>query len=146
MSTMTARLKCAAASLAVLMMVGAPAPSEAASGTVRIVATRAGFIFGVGGGEGVLQFGGRTYPLSVGGLSLGTFGVSTADLRGRAYNLRRASDIIGTYTAVTASAAFVGGARVAELRNANGVVLRLRGPQVGLEASLDLSGLTIGMR
>jgi len=146
MSTMTARLKCAAASIAALMLIAAPAPSEAASGSVRLVATKAGFIVGVGGGQGALRFRGRTYPLTVGGLSFGTFGASTADLRGTAFNLRRASDIAGTYTAGSASVALVGGARVAELRNANGVVLRLRGPQVGLEASLDLSGLAIGMR
>jgi hypothetical protein len=142
----TARVKCAAAAIAALMLVGAPAPSQAASGSVRLTATKAGFIVGVGGGSGTLRFGGRTYPLSVGGVSFGTFGASTANLTGTASNMRRASDIAGTYTAVSASAAFVGGVRVATLRNANGVVLRLRGPQVGLEASLDLSGMTLALR
>jgi len=40
----------------------------------------------------------------------------------------------------------VGGARVATLQNANGVVIRVRGPAVGLEASLSLSGMTISMQ
>jgi hypothetical protein len=146
MSSMPARLKCAVASVAALMLIGAPVPSQAATGSVRLVLTKAGFIVGVGGGNGTLRFGGRTYGLSVGGISFGTFGASTANLAGTAYNMRRATDIAGTYTAVTASAAVVAGARVAELRNANGVVLRLRGPQVGLEASLDLSGMTIALR
>lgn len=60
--------------------------------------------------------------------------------------MRRPGDIAGTDSAVSASAAFVGDTRVAELRNANGVVLRVRGPEVGLEASLDLSGMTIALR
>jgi hypothetical protein len=40
----------------------------------------------------------------------------------------------------------VGGGRVAELRNTNGVVLKVSGPAIGLEASLSLSGLTISMQ
>jgi hypothetical protein len=32
------------------------------------------------------------------------------------------------------------------LRNANGVVLELRGRQVGLQFSLDVSGIVIGLR
>ena len=73
-------------------------------------------------------------------------GVSSADLVGRARNLRRASDIAGTYTAVGAGLAIAGGAATARLRNANGVVLEVRGTQVGFSASIDLSGLQISMR
>jgi hypothetical protein len=36
--------------------------------------------------------------------------------------------------------ASVGGGRTAELQNANGVVLKVSGPEIGLEASLSLSG------
>jgi hypothetical protein len=91
-----------------------------------------------------LVFRDRTYPLSVGGLSIGTFGAASADLVGRATNLRRASDIVGTYTAVGAGVAIAGGATAARLQNQNGVVMR--GRQVGLEASLNLSGMSVSMR
>ena len=128
------------------MLISLALPSYAESGTVRLRITRAGFIVGAGGGTGTLVFHGRTYPLSVGGLSVGTFGAATADVVGRAFNLRRAQDIVGTYTAVGAGVAIAGGATAARLRNQNGVVIEVRGRQIGLEASLNLSGMSVAMR
>ncbi|MGO4573352.1 hypothetical protein [Microvirga sp. 2TAF3] len=122
-------------------------PSWAATGTVRIGIAKAGFIVGVGGGNGTLVFKGHRYPLSVGGLSVGaTIGVSKADLAGRAYNLRRASDIAGTYTAVGAGVAAGGGASGMRLQNARGVVLDLHGRNIGLEFNASVSGVEISLR
>ncbi|WP_243370746.1 hypothetical protein [Microvirga solisilvae] len=122
-------------------------PSWAATGTVHVEIAKAGFIVGVGGGRGMLTFQGRRYPLSVGGLSFGaTIGASKAELVGRAYNLRRASDIAGTYTAVSMGAAAGGGASTIRLQNAKGVVLELTGRSVGLELNANVSGVEIGLR
>jgi hypothetical protein len=140
-------VKGAAAMLAAsFMLIAAALPSYADSGTVRFRVVKAGFIFGAGGGSGTLVFHGRSYPLSIGGLSVGTIGAASADVVGRAHNLRRPQDIAGTYTAVGAGVAIAGGGTAARLRNANGVVMELRGRQVGLEASLNLSGITVSMR
>lgn len=136
----------AAIVVAAVMLLAVASPSNAETGSVRVTVTRAGFIVGIGGGNGTLRFAGRTYPFSVGGVSVGTIGASSADLVGRAYHLRRPSDIAGTYTAVGAGLAVAGGRRVARLQNSNGVVLELRGRQVGFELSIDLSGMTISMR
>ena len=136
--------------LAVLLATLAPAllaPSWAATGAVRVEIFKAGFIVGVGGGRGTLVFQGRRYPLSVGGLSFGaTIGASKADLTGRAYNLRQASDIAGTYTAVGAGVAVAGGASGIRLQNAKGVVLELRGRNIGLELNANVSGVEISLR
>jgi hypothetical protein len=129
-----------------IMLAGAPSLSHAQTGSVRVTVTKVGFIVGVGGGNGTLNFKGKSYPLSIGGVSVGTFGATAADLVGRAYNLRTAADIAGTYTAVGAGIAVAGGAKVARLQNANGVILELRGRQVGLEFSLNLSGMTVSLR
>ena len=83
--------------------------------------------------------------VSVGGIGVGTFGASAAELVGRAYNLRSPYDLVGTYTAVGAGAAVVGGIRATRLRNANGVVLELQGGQVGLQLNVGVSGATITM-
>ena len=91
-------------------------------------------------------FKGKSYRLSIGGVSAGTIGVAGADLVGAVSNLRTAADIAGTYSAVSAGIAVAGGAKAATLQNANGVVLQLRGRQVGFEASLSLSGLTISLQ
>ena len=129
-----------------IMLASATLPSQAENGNVRIRVTKAGFIIGVGGGEGVLHFKGRNYPFKVSGVSAGTIGVAHMDLIGTARNLKRPTDIAGSYSAGSASIAVVGGAKVARVQNANGVVLELHGAQVGLEASLNLGGATITMQ
>ena len=141
MLTFRQAFRCGLAVLAVTIAPVLAAPGWAATGTVSVEIVKAGFIVGVGGGQGILVFQGRRYPLSVGGLSVGaTIGASKASLVGRAYNLRRASDIAGTYTAVG------GGASGIRLQNARGVVLELRGRNVGLEFNANVSGVEIGLR
>ena len=131
-----------------LIMAAASTESRAqtGTGTVRIQIVKAGFIVGVGGGKGTLTFNGKSYPLSIGGVSVGTIGVATVNLQGTARNLRTAADIAGTYGATSASLAIVGGAKVATLKNEKGVVLEVQGVQLGLEASLSLSGMTIALQ
>ena len=131
---------------AAITLVSVSSLSHAASGSVRIKVAKAGFIVGVGGGSGVLRFQGRDYQLRVGGVSVGTIGVAQADLVGTASNLQTAADSAGTYTAVSAGLAVAGGGKTARLRNSKGVVLELRGTQVGFELSLDLSGVTISLQ
>jgi hypothetical protein len=130
------------------LLVGASAsPSRAETGTVSLEIAKAGFIVGIGGGSGTLVFRGRRYPLGVAGLSFGaTIGASAAQLVGRAYNLRQPSDIAGTYSAVGAGVAVAGGASGIRLQNARGVVLDLRGRNIGLELNANVSGVQISMR
>jgi hypothetical protein len=132
--------------VAVSMVVCAPASSYAETGSVRMKITKVGFIVGVGGGSGTLTFKGKSYRLSIGGVSAGTIGVAGADLVGTATNLRSAEDIAGSYSAASAGLAVAGGGKVATLQNAKGVVLQLQGKQVGFEASLSVSGLTVSLR
>ncbi len=138
---------CSAILVAAVILAGAgPSQSYADTGSVRLKVTKVGFIVGVGGGSGVLHFRGHNYRLSVGGVGVGTIGAAGADLVGTARNLRTAADIAGTYTAASASVAVAGGAKAVTLQNSNGVVLTLHGRQVGFEASLSLSGLTISLQ
>src|SRR3974377_1420587 len=67
------------------------------TGEVRINIVKAAFIVGVGGGTGTLTFQGQTYPLTVGGLNVGSIGIADVQLTGTASNLRTPSDIAGTY-------------------------------------------------
>jgi hypothetical protein len=119
----------------------------APSGTIQLTLYKAGFIVGGSGGKGTLKFKGKQYPLSIGGVSLGaTIGASKADLTGEVYNLKSPGDIEGAYTAGQASIAVVGGGKVAELKNSKGVLLKVSGGQVGLEAALDLSGMEVTLK
>jgi hypothetical protein len=114
---------------------------------IYITFVNAGFIVGVSGGSGTLVYQGKRYPLNIGGVSLGaTFGASKAELSGTVQNLSKASDISGTYGATEAGYAVVSGRKTAKLKNTKGVVLVLRGRQVGLEVQLDLSGLQVALK
>jgi hypothetical protein len=67
------------------------------------------------------------------------------ELVGTASHLETAEDIAGNYTAVGAGVAVIAGAKVARLQNARGVVLELHGVQIGLNISLNLSGMTVAI-
>jgi hypothetical protein len=122
-------------------------PAEAATGSVYIKIVSAGFIIGVSGGSGVLTFQGRQYPLSVGGISAGaTIGASGTELVGTAYHLHDVHDIEGVYSAAGAGLSVAGGRAAAQLSNARGVLLRLKGRQVGFMFSVDLSGMQITLK
>lgn len=138
------------ATAAALAAAAVSAPAQAQGkpdGSIEITLFRAGFIIGGSGGSGILMFRDNGYHLSVGGVSVGaTIGVARAEFVGEVYNLKQASDIEGTYTAIGASGALAGGAGIAELQNSRGVRLRLQGRQIGLMVSIDLSGMQISLR
>ena len=121
--------------------------SHADEGSVQLVIYKAGWIIGGSGGSGTLNFRGRTYPLSTGGLDYGlVFGGSKTVLRGRVSNIVRPSDVAGVYGAAGAGLAIGRGARAIVLTNQKGAVLELSGLQTGLMANADLSGLAITLR
>ena len=138
-----------------------PAPAEAAPeaetppaetaavaqpSTIDFEIYKAGFIVGVSGGKGVLHFEGKSHPLTIGGVSVGaTAGISKAELTGEVQNLHRLSDIEGTYSALQAGLTLGGGEKITQLENTKGVVLRVRGKQMGIELSLDLNGMQISL-
>jgi hypothetical protein len=121
-------------------------PSHADTGTVRILFSTAGLVAGVGSGKGTLIFHGKTYPFEVSGASFGvTLALTVSELEGRALNLRSPGDLAGNYIAVGAGGAIAGGIGVARLRNANGVILVVRGPKLGVGLSINLARVTIRM-
>ena len=134
--------------LVALMTLSTPSYSQGQKPPeVYITFVNAGFIVGVSGGSGTLVYQGKRYPLNIGGVSLGaTFGASKAELSGTVQNMTKPSDIAGTYGATEAGYALVSGRKTARLKNTKGVVLVLRGRQVGLEVQLDLSGLQIALK
>jgi hypothetical protein len=132
--------------LALLALAGVSA-AHADEGFVQLTIYKAGWVIGGSGGSGVLDFRGRRYGLSTGGLDYGfVFGGSKTVLRGRVSNIFRPSDIAGVYGAAGAGLAVGRGARAIVLSNQKGAVLELTGQQVGLMANADLSGLAITLK
>jgi lipid-binding SYLF domain-containing protein len=136
----------AAASAALALVAALPSQSQAATGTVRLHVVKAGVVIGGSNGEGVLYFGHRRYHLRVTGSGVGTLGVATVDLVGTVSNLRRPSDIVGSYSDSGAGLALGGGASAATLQNDRGVVLQLQGPQTGLQIALSVGAMTIAIQ
>jgi hypothetical protein len=68
-----------------------------------------------------------------------------SELEGRALNIRSPRDLAGNYIGVGTGGAIVGGIGVARLRNANGVVLVVRGSRLGAGLSINLARVTITM-
>jgi hypothetical protein len=133
--------------LALVSLAGSSLPSYADGGTVSLVIYKGGWVIGGSGGGGVLNFHGRSYALSTGGLDYGfVFGGSKTVLHGTVSNIYRPSDVAGVYAAAGAGLAVGRGARAIVLTNQKGAVLNLSGHQVGLMANADLSGLAITLK
>jgi hypothetical protein len=135
------------AALVAILASGVAPPARADSGTVRISFIKAGVIIGGAVGRGTFTFQGRTYRLTVGGLSYGfTFGGSQTFLHGRVTNISRPSDIEGVYGAAGAGATVIRGPQAIVLTNQKGAILELSGNQTGLMVNLDLSGMALSLR
>ena len=131
----------------VAVLAASVSTARADSGTVRISFLKAGWVIGGAVGSGTMTFRGRTYPLSVGGLSYGfTFGGSATELHGRVSNIFRPSDIEGVYGAAGAGATIIRGPQAIVLTNQKGAVLQVSGRQTGLMVNLDLSGMALSLR
>jgi hypothetical protein len=137
------------AALAILVIcTGLATASHAqAPGYVRVVFAKAGLIVGAGGGRGVLTYRGRDYSFRVTGVSLGvTIGASAMRLTGNVSGLRELSDFSGSYDAVGAGGALVGGVAGVQLRNKKGVVITLQGLEAGMEFAANRTGVRIALQ
>src|SRR4030088_3159979 len=144
---MSSTIRVALAALTAFTGATLSSASHADEGTVWLTIYKAGWIIGGSGGGGTLNFHGRSYALSTGGLDYGlVFGGSKTGLRGRVSTIYRPSDVAGVYGAAGAGLAIGGGARAIVLTNQKGAVLELSGRQVGLMANVDLSGLAITLK
>jgi hypothetical protein len=143
----SSRLRATLAATVMLAGIGLSSTAQAETCSISFTVIKAGWVIGGSGGSGALRCGGRTYPLSIGGLSYGImFGASetrftgTATFRGSPYN------VAGVYGAGGVGGAAGRGAQVMVLTNNKGTTLSLTGRQVGLQINADLSGLAISMR
>lgn len=142
----------AAMSLAAMVMLATPTLAQQrnlgpSTGTVRLEQVQAGFIAGGEAGGGTLRFRGRSYPITVGGLGIGTVGASRTTASGTVYGLHRVSDFAGAYVQLKEGwAVGAAGRGTVWLRNDKGVTLRLATRRQGLQLSLGADGVLIGFK
>lgn len=113
------------------------------SGKIAIQTKSVAFGFGFSWGDGILNFAGREFRVSVNGVTMIDFGVGTASAAGDVYNLTDVGLFEGTYFAGEAAFALGGGMGGTALRNENGVTIHLRSSTQGVRFQLGGSGLAI---
>jgi len=136
--TLGSAFRYAMIALAATFLAGtAPADDLQKSGTVIVEQVQIAFIGSGNLGGGKLQYGGRTYDFTIGGLGIGGFGISKMKATGAVYNLKDPSDFPGTYGQARYGVA-IGSKSTGELwlQNTRGVVLQLKAERQGLALSL----------
>jgi hypothetical protein len=133
--------------LTALAGVALSSAAYADSGSISFTVLKAGFVVGGSGGSGTLTFHGRSYPISIGGISYGfTFGASETRFHGTVSNIRSPYDVSGVYAAASAGAAVGRGAQAIVLTNQKGAVLSLTGRSAGAIVAADLNGMAISVK
>ena len=142
------RFRTALIALAAVAGLAFSAPAARAdSGSISFSIIKAGIVIGGSAGSGVLHFHGRSYRISIGGISYGfTFGASETRFHGTVSHIRRASDVAGVYAAGGAGVAVGPGAQAIVLTNQNGAVLTISGRSIGAIVAADLNGMVITVR
>jgi hypothetical protein len=134
-----ARAATALLALSALLTVGTAlsADEQKPSGTVEIEQVQVAFIGSGNLGGGRLNFEGKTYDFTIGGLGVGGIGVSKITATGEVYDLTRLEDFPGAYLQGRYGiAAGTTSAGELWLQNAQGVVLHLDTEREGLALSL----------
>ena len=125
---------------------GTITPSQADTGTLRVIFGKAGLVAAVGSGEGVLTFHGKRYGF-LARVGLRSYSRSLDErLHGLLSTSATPRDLAGTYTGVGGGAAVAAGVSGVRLRNQKGVVLDLRGAKLGVEVSANWALITITMK
>jgi hypothetical protein len=114
------------------------------SGSVTITED---FVAGLGGGNGTLEYQGRTYPFKVLGTVAGPGGgVDKISASGPVYKLASVADFAGRYTQSTGKAGFSSsGSSDLWLENNAGVIMHLQGTSSGAMLTLGKDEIFIRM-
>jgi hypothetical protein len=134
------------------LCVAGPAPAQERpqgppSGTVAFQQIQVAYIGSGAAGGGTLNYGGRSYPITVGGLGVGGIGASELKAAGEVYGLKRLEDFAGAYVQLRRGWALGDMGRGALwLQNNKGVTMRLKTQRRGLQLSLGADGVVIGFK
>ncbi|MBS0538915.1 MAG: hypothetical protein JSR47_09180 [Proteobacteria bacterium] len=125
----------------------ARAQDKVKSGTVEIEQVQVAFIGSGNLGGGTLQYQGKSYRFTVGGLGIGGFGVSKMQATGDVYNMKELRQFAGAYGQARYGLA-VGDKSAGELwlQNTNGVLLSLKARRSGLALSLGADAVIIDFK
>lgn len=133
--------------LAPVAALGQEQPKGRPSATVQIQQIQVAFVGSGALGGGTLKYGGKSYPITVGGLGVGGVGASRLTASGSVYGLARREDFAGAYVQLRSGWALADhGAGTLWLRNSNGVTMKLKTKRQGFQTALGADGVVIGFK
>ena len=122
-------------------------PKGQPSATVSIHQIQVAMIGSGAMGGGKLNYGGRSYPITVGGLGVGGIGASRLKATGAVYGLTRKEDFAGAYVQIRQGWALGNeGKGVLWLTNSKGVTMKLKTQREGLQLSLGADGVVVAFK
>jgi hypothetical protein len=119
-----------------------PKPDATLSLTAKQVSAGVGYSWGAG----KLTYKGKTYPVVVDGLTVGSAGVSSISAKGSVSHLAKLEDFEGNYTAAVAGATVGGGAGGLVMQNQNGVEVSLHATTRGVSLTAGVSGVKLSIK
>ena len=114
--------------------------------TISFHGGKVAFIAGINWGSGTLRCNGHSTAIKVSGIGVGAIGANSYSASGTVTNIQRPEDIVGTYTALAASATAGAGGGVLNMTNEKGVQISARSTSAGLSLSLAPTGMTIALK
>jgi hypothetical protein len=114
--------------------------------TIKLNAGSVAAGIGVSWGSGTLTYHGKSHPISVSGLDVGTVGASKVTASGSVYHLKSLDDFNGNYAAAEAGATVGGGGGAVAMQNQNGVVVHLVSTTRGVKLTLGASGVKMELK
>ena len=141
-------LACAAIAGAFVLAAFASAEpeDETPTGTITISAKAVGAGAGYAWGDGTLRYNGKSYPITIDGLTIGTVGANTIEATGTVYDLNKLSDFEGTYAAAVGGATIGGGGGGVAMKNQHGVQVRMTATTQGVSLTLGASGVKMSLK
>jgi len=126
--------------------VAAFAADPTPTGKISVEQVQIAFIGSGNLGGGTLQFQGKSYGFTVGGLGIGGIGISKIEAVGTVYDLQRLADFPGAYGQARTGIAIgnLGGGDL-WLENPRGVYIHLEARRKGLALSLGADALYINL-
>jgi hypothetical protein len=97
-------------------------------------------------GGGTLTYQGKTYPVSVEGLTVGSVGIAEAKATGKVFGLKNLSDFDGVYTAAKLGATVGGGGDLTTMKNSKDVTIELNATTEGVKLTAGPGGVKLKIK
>ena len=122
---------------------GVPSKDDKPDAKLTLSGTSAAIGVGTTWGSGTLTYKGKSHPVRLRGLDVGSVGGAEIRAHGDVYHLSKLADFDGTYAAVGAGAAAGEGAGHSIMRNENGVVVDLASDSNGVLVKGGVDGVRL---